>query len=237
MSSRLRTTLVLAVAILGALTVRGDAVLSAQPISHALTDDERLAALSLEAEAWTPTPVDDQAFERGFGRRLTATPRARDGEAPVVSVTPVGTGSTTARARTYGEEGTTGRRVLVTRYEYSTGLTVRTWLDLKTGDVLAVRRDPNHPAPLANEELVWAVALLHRHDPALKEIALSRPEEVEYAHMVPANRNWLPSRPGHRLVWLWMVDPKLSHRYLVDLSTGEVVQDPAAEVARGLGRQ
>ena len=194
---------------------------------HALTAEERLNALQIEAATWSPDAFLENPPADSFARALAETPRAIERESFIVAVTPVGSASTASRVRDALADGpASGRRALVTRYEYATGLTIRTWVNLSTGEVLTVRRDPNYPAPLAPEELTRATQLVEEHDTEIREIARARADDVEYIHMVPANSRWLPSRPGHRLVLLWLASPVLSQRYLVDLSRGEVLESP-----------
>ena len=194
---------------------------------HALTAEERLNALEIEAATWSPDAFLENPPADSFARTLAETPRAIERESFIVAVTPVGSESTARRVRDALADGpASGRRALVTRYEYATGLTIRTWVNLSTREVLAVRRDLNYPAPLAPQELARATQLVEEHDAEIREIARARADEVEYIHMVPANSNWLPSRAGHRLVLLWLSSPVLSQRYLVDLSRAEVIEFP-----------
>ena len=194
---------------------------------HVLTDEERSNALEIESTKWSPEGFVDRPPAESFARSLAGTPKARDRISLVVAVTSVGMESTASRVREALKDGpASGRRALVTRYEYATGLTIRTWINLSTRKVLLVRRDANFPAPLAPEELEQAKQLLQKFDSEIKDVVRTRPDDVEFVHMVPANRKWLPSRAGHRIVLLWLASPVQSRRYLIDLSREEVLESP-----------
>ena len=194
---------------------------TARPQSqHALTAAEHARALSIEeAEYSERSPV------RGGVPGLSETPRGARGETYVVSVAPIGSPSTVARVReVLRTDSLPNRRAQVTRYEYATGFTIRTWIDLDSGKVLAVRNDINYPTPLAPKELENAIALMPSRDDGTDAVATDDDNTLQYSHLVPVSGDMTEPRYGHRLVWLWIDSPERSAKYLVDLTMNEVVE-------------
>jgi len=143
----------------------------------------------------------------------------------VVSVSPVESASTVIRM----DDATSAnpipsRRALVTRFDYATGLTIRTWINLDEEKVVKIRGDLNYPTPLANEELVEAIELLKNSNDEVAKIANEYGDRVQFAHLVPVSSNRSAPRFGHRLVWLWIRAPIHTDKFLVDLSTNEVLE-------------
>ncbi len=118
------------------------------------------------------------------------------------------------------------QRAVVMRYDYATGVTTRTTVDLGTGRALDVRKDVNYPTPLAQEELDQAVTLARQKVSEFDAIIKSaRPEELAISHLAPLDNDPSSSTYGHRLVYLWIQRPTRSEQILVDLSTNEIVAD------------
>jgi len=137
----------------------------------------------------------------------------------VTGVTPAGSSSTTPRVA-----ARSGQRAIVTRYDYATGVTTRTTVDLDTGRTLHVRKDVNYPTPLAEEETQQALALARRAVAGIDTIVRSAtPQTLDVSYMVPLNSDPSSPRYGHRMVVLWVEKPTRSEKVLVDLSTEEVV--------------
>lgn len=115
-------------------------------------------------------------------------------------------------------------RAVVTRYEYATGVTTRTTVDLGTGKALDIRKDVNYPTPLADEELDQAIAIARQKvgefDSAMKGANSS---ELSVSHLAPVDNDPSSATYGHRLVYLWVERPTRTRRVLVDLSTNEIV--------------
>lgn len=88
------------------------------------------------------------------------------------------------------------RRLIVTRYEYATGLTWRTTVDIGgEGKVLDYRADANWPTPLADQEISRAVRL------ASAQLAIPKAAEHPKVEAVPVIQGSRDSELyGHRLV-------------------------------------
>lgn len=115
------------------------------------------------------------------------------------------------------------RRAEVSRFEYATGVTVRTVVNLDTGEVLATRRNTNFPTPLAPQEFEDAKALLIKTVPAVESIVSETGRDnVEFMHLVSVAPSKQSKRYGHRVVILWINKPKRTTRYTVNLTTGDV---------------
>lgn len=186
---------------------------------HRLTDQEKEIALEIESARYSlnlPTTIPVP--------HLSNTPAGKRKLSVVVAVRPIGTPSINERIRELAEPGdpVLRRRALVIRYEYMTGDTIRTWVDLESDRILTVRRD-KYPAPLAQEELDRAIQILRDHSQEIDQF-VSTHTDVEFSHRVPhsvGRESSAPSLRGHRLVWLGT--PWTSERYLIDLSGEQVL--------------
>jgi len=204
-----------------ALAVATTNVMAQGGSSQNLTEAQVKTAVQIEDRANTQSrdARAQGAVQEPALPRLADTPAGKRNKSVVPSVTPVGSiGTTPSAARV-----STGQRAMVTRYDYATGVTTRTTVDLDTGAALHVRKDLNYPTPLAKEETEQALELARRTVPALDAIVKSaRPEALNIVYMVPVNTDPSSPRYGHRLVILWVEQPARSSKTLVDLSTEEV---------------
>lgn len=189
--------------------------------SQRLTDQEKEVALEIESARYSlnlPTTIP--------APHLSNTPAGKRKLSVVVAVRPIGTPSINERIRELAEPGdpVLRRRALVIRYEYMTGDTIRTWVDLESDRILTVRRD-KYPAPLAQEELDRAIQILRDHSQEIDQF-VSTHTDVEFSHRVPhsvGRESSAPSLRGHRLVMLWLGTPWTSEKYLIDLSAEQVL--------------
>lgn len=199
-------------------------------VSHAqeFTEGDLNKALEIEAKA---SATDRQMVARGgvgLGLPgLASTFAGQKGKTVRPLVAPVETASPAASepvAR--GAAPGDGRRAVVMRYDYATGVTTRTTVDIGTGKALDMRKDVNYPTPLAKEELDQAIAIARQKVGEFDAIVkAARPEELSISHLSPLDSNPSSATYGHRLVYLWVQRPMRSEQVLVDLSTNEVVAD------------
>ncbi len=116
-------------------------------------------------------------------------------------------------------------RAVVTRYDYASGLTTRTTVDLDSGKAVHVRQDANYPTPLAKEEYEQALALARKSVPDIDAIIkAAAPDELLITTQLPLYANPRHPRYGHRLVALRVEAPEVSDRITIDLSTNEIVR-------------
>ena len=189
---------------------------------HALSEAEKMNALAVEAKTFSERQAVPASL-RGAIPGLSKTTKGVLGKTAVVSVVPVGSASTVVRHGLALSMGSASlRRAVITRYEYATGLTIRTWVDLGSNVTVATRSDANYPTPLAPEELTEAKELLQAKVEEINKILSEGSDSVRYAHLVPVSSNAAAPRYGHRLVWLWLTSPVYTEKYLIDLSTNEV---------------
>jgi hypothetical protein len=117
------------------------------------------------------------------------------------------------------------KRAVVTRYDYASGLTTRTTVDLETGVAVHVRQDANYPTPLAKEEYEQALALARKANPEFDAIIkAAAADQLLITSQLPLYENPRHPRYGHRLVALRVEAPDVSDRITVDLSTNEIVR-------------
>lgn len=204
-----------------AWVVTGAAMTQAQ----GLTEAEMNKALEIEAA----NTADRQLVARGgvgLGLPgLASTIAGQKGKSVRPLVAPVETiPSAPVAATPRGAKPAEVGRAMVMRYDYATGVTTRTTVDLESGKALDVRRDVNYPTPLAQEELDQAIALARQKVSEFDAIIkAARPEELAISHLSPLDNDPSSSTYGHRLVYLWVQRPTRSEQVLVDLSTNEVV--------------
>lgn len=225
MISRLSSLLIFAV--VGSVTLIASNPVEAQS-SNKLSDRERAQALKIEAQSSIRrSAARIAAADLGIAK-LAETPAGRVGKSVVVSIVPIGSTSTLARARSIAREGLiTNRRAIVTRFDYATGITTRTAVDLNTDKTLSVRSDANYPTPLAAEEREEAIMLLRSAAPDVDKIARETDaEKVKFVYLMPINNDPAAPRYGHRLVYLWIAKPVQTKKYLIDLSSNQVVNAP-----------
>ena len=199
-------------------------MVTAMSSGRALTEDEMNKALEIEAGASSQRSKFTARGSVGALPGLAATPAGKSGKSVRPLVAPVESAGSELVAR--GTQPADPQRAMVMRYDYATGVTTRTTVDLGSGRALDVRADTNYPTPIAREELDQAVALARQKvsefDAILKA---ARPEDVSISHLSPLDNDPASSTYGHRLVYLWVSRPKRSEQILVDLSTNEVVLD------------
>jgi hypothetical protein len=204
---------------------------SGAAMSHAqgLTESDLDKALEIEAKA---SATDKQMVARGgvgLGLPSLASTFAglkgktvRPLVAPVETASPSGS-DLVARGTALGGDG---QLAVVMRYDYATGVTTRTTVDIGTGKALDRRKDVNYPTPLAKEELDQAISLARQKVSEFDAIIkAARPEELSISHLSPLDNNPSSATYGHRLVYLWVQRPARSEQILVDLSTNEIVAD------------
>jgi hypothetical protein len=192
------------------VAVAGDpAGVLAQSTPRILTDAEKQQAHQLE-EAKMQQLRNDPAsplFSKGIAA-LARTPAGQTRKSIVTDTTLLGSP---------GTSGPGERQARVTRYDYATGLTISTVVDLNSGRVVDVRADPNRPTALAPDEVQRAIVLASR---AVTELATAPRSGVEVLALVDGRKT--SRRYGHRLAVVWRNTPP-SPRVLVDLSTEQVV--------------
>jgi hypothetical protein len=197
--------------------------------ARALTEEQLNRALEIEANA---TAADKPLVARGnVGMgipSLSSTFAGLKGKTVRPLVAPIeipGTASERPVARG-AKPPVDAARAIVTRYDYATGVTTRTTVDLGTGKALDIRKDVNYPTPLADEELGQAITLARQKvtefDSAVKG---ANPSELSVSHLAPVDNDPSSATYGHRLVYLWVERPTRTRRILVDLSTNEVVTE------------
>lgn len=199
----------------------------AQGASRGLSQAQELRALEIEASSRGSARIAREDQEQGLsGLASTRAGKADKSVRPLVvpiepaDAEPAGEGA----ARSIKAQAS--QRAVVMRYDYATGVTTRTTVDLATGEALHVRQDVNYPTPLAREEFAEAVTLARRAVPEFDSVMKSaRPQALRIGHLAPINTNPSSPRYGHRLVVLWIEEPVATARVLVDLSTNEVVPD------------
>ena len=193
-----------------AATVGGSAGVLAQSPARILSDAETRLAHQLEEaslQQLRTAPVSP-LLDKGIPQ-LSRTPSGRVKKSVVTEVALLGSpGTSTA----------TDRQARVTRYEYATGLTIMTVVDLNASRVLDVRTEANRPTPLAGDEVQRAIVLAARAVADLATTARSGLQVFSLVDSKPASRHY-----GHRLVVVWRQTPPPSPRVLVDLSTEQVV--------------
>ena len=182
----------------------------AQATARVLSDAEKRLAHQLEEASLQQlrgAPVSP-LLDKGIPQ-LARTPAGRVKKSVVTDVTLLGSPGTSAA---------TDRQARVTRYEYATGLTITTVVDLNASQVLDVRAEANRPTPLGGDEVQRAIVLAAR---AVADLATTPRSGLQVLSLVdskPASRRY-----GHRLVVVWRETPPPSPRVLVDLSTEQVV--------------
>lgn len=182
----------------------------AQAPSRVLSDAEKRLAYQLEdvnLQQLRAAPVNP-FVDKGI-RQLANTRAGRVRRSVVTGVALLGSPGTSAA---------TDRQAVVTRYEYASGLTLMTVVDLNTSRVVDVRAEANRPTPLALEEIQRAIALAGR---AVPELATVPRSELQILSLVESKTT--SRRYGHRLVLLGRDEGAPGRRVLVDLSTEQVV--------------
>ncbi|MGI9421571.1 MAG: hypothetical protein ACR2PA_00070 [Hyphomicrobiaceae bacterium] len=204
------------------VVMTGDFAIAQQ--STALTEEERAKAVAAEKALADQLLAVPAAAREGRIPGLAATKAGRAAKSVVTSIVPIGSASTVRRSGLTAPASASGtRRAMVMRYDYATGITTRTTIDIASGKVLAVRSKVNYPTPLAPSELEEAKALLQSSVPEIDKIVKEHDaNKVVFYHLTPIASNATAPKYGHRLVWLWVAEPVHTDKYVVDLSTGEV---------------
>ncbi|HMH51218.1 MAG TPA: hypothetical protein VK548_13360 [Candidatus Acidoferrum sp.] len=191
-----------------AASIGGGPGASAQPPRFLSDAESQLAHQIEEANLQQLRAGPSPLFNKGLPQ-LARTPAGRTRRSTVTSVTLLGSPGTSAA---------TDRQALVTRYEYATGLTLTTVVDLNAGRVVEVRAEANRPTPLADDEIQRAIVLASR---AVPDLATTPRAGLKILALVDSKTT--SRRYGHRLVAVWRETPPPSPRVLVDLSTEQVV--------------
>jgi len=133
--------------------------------------------------------------------KLRETSSGREGKSFIVQINGVKLGGDSDR-----------RSGLVIRYDYPTGLTFRSLVDLTEQKLVEVKADLNFPTALAKEEVQRTTELAE---------LLEAPWQVKMLAVIDT----VPTSPtyGHRLVAAWRDVPR-ARKVLVDLSTDAVIK-------------
>jgi hypothetical protein len=191
------------------------APVSAQEPGKGLTPEQKRRALEIEA-ASKPAAVFAKATLVPGLPGLAATAAGRLGKSVRPLVVPL---------ESAAPAGKTSHRAVVTRYDYASGVTTRTTVDLDSGKAVHVRQDANYPTPLAREEYEHALALVRQAVPEFDAILkAAAPAQLLITTQLPLYDNPKHPRYGHRMVTLRIEEPTPSDRITVDLSTDEIVR-------------
>ena len=211
---------VAAISVLASSSHAQDAPLSAEKIKTAI-----------EIESQRSQAFAGPAQGSAASKKLAETKAGRARKSVVVSVRPIGSQSTRQRTALTASASskTRAERALVTRFDYATGRTVETTVDLDNGEVLAVRPQRiGYPTPLANEEKETAKRILVESQPEIANFVQEFSEAV-FSFFPSSARRATDPLYGHRLVLIWAHAKPNSSRgtgqYLVDLSNEELVAD------------
>jgi hypothetical protein len=204
-----------AMAVIGALA----ATLAMVPVSAqepGLTPDQERRALEIEAASKPPAVFAKAILVPGLpGLAATAAGRISKSVRPLV--VPLESATSAGRRAV--------QRAVVTRYDYASGVTTRTTVDLDSGKAVHVRQDANYPTPLAKEEYEHALELARKAVPEFDTILKAAPPaELLITTQLPLYDNPRHPRYGHRVVTLRIEEPTPSYRITVDLSTDEIVR-------------
>jgi hypothetical protein len=138
---------------------------------------------------------------------LLATTAGKEGKSVVTEVKPIAKSSE--------------RLAQVSRFDYPTGLTIRTIVDLGDSQVIGIKADALFPTPLASEEAGRAIAIAAEAIPELAGLAPDAPS----LQFLPIIDTAITSPTyGHRLVVVWRKAPTPSDRVLVDLSNEAIAE-------------
>lgn len=205
---------------IGALAaIVGAATVWAQEASKGLSPAQEQRALEIEA-ASKPPAVRARAAMVPALPGLASTPAGRTGKSVRPLVVPLESAAATA-----GSGLPAGQRAVVTRYDYASGVTTRTTVDLDSGKAVHVRQNANYPTPLAKEEYDQALALARKASTEFDAIIkTAAPAELLITTQLPLYDNPKHPRYGHRVVMLRVEAPAPSNRVTVDLSTNEIVR-------------
>jgi hypothetical protein len=197
--------------VLGILVATGYGVGGAMAQSQGLSEAERQLAYRVEETALQQLRAAPNNPWVGKGiPQLARTPAGLVKKSVVTDVTLLGSPGTSSPGV---------RQALVTRYEYATGLTILTVVDLNAGAMIEVRAEANRPTPLAADEIQRAIALAGRAIPDLAVTPRSAVQILSVVQSKPTSRRY-----GHRLAVVWREGPSPSRRVLVDLTTEQVVE-------------
>lgn len=116
------------------------------------------------------------------------------------------------------------RRAIVSRFDYLTGISVSTVVDLDANRVLDVDTSRDKPAPLSVAEFERAKTIASEANVAFRQaLGTGKPETLDYNVLVLVDSKTTSPTYGHRLVLLSIEKPTSSPRLLVDLSKGVVL--------------
>lgn len=196
----------------------------AQDAGMGLSEAQKRRALEIEATDRSPDMMAKGIRGQGLPG-LASTLAGQMGKSVRPLVVPIESADT-APEGTRAARDRASQRAVVMRYDYATGITTRTTVDLETGKAVHVREDANYPTPLAHEEYDQALAVARRSVPEFDAIMkVATPETLRINTLTPLYEDPSNPRYGHRLVIVWIEAPTTSRRITVDLSTDEVVLD------------
>lgn len=209
------------------LAILAAATAMAQDTGMGLSEAQKKRALEIEAASTGPAGMRARGVAQGLpGLGSTLVGQTGKSVRPLVAPVESASPESAAAGVPRGVRASAPQRAVVVRYDYATGVTTRTTVDLQTGKAVNVREDLNYPTPLAQGEYDQALALARKSVPEFDAIIrTARPEELKIRHLAPLDNDASSASYGHRLVYLWIERPTRSDRVLVDLSTNEVVAD------------
>jgi hypothetical protein len=174
-------------------------------------------AAAVPPEFWSLEPDKRLAFDIENANFLTLAPN-NPFAAKIIKGLPVRHQSYVTEIRLLRDADTAPARFAeVTRYDYGTGLTWRTTVDLKKGKATDVRADANQPTPLSTVEIQEAARLVTSRFPEVN-ISPEKATARAFNSTSPTDKLY-----GHRLLLLWQEQPKRTNRFLVDLTTQNIV--------------
>src|SRR5262249_15951640 len=155
------------------------------------------------------------SFDHKIIKRLADTPAGKSNLVAITGVTLLGSP---------GTSGDFPRRIQVSRYEYATGLTWRTMIEmnieLNAGTVVAYTADANRPTPLGEDEIDRAIKFASEDIPGIAQEPRTKINTVAVIQSSKASPLY-----AHRLVAIWAEGVPPVRRALVDLTMKKVVKD------------
>ena len=178
---------------------------------QALSNEDLALARQIEATAIQELKTEGAARATITNEELPnlrSTTMGRQDKSVVTEVSPI-------RAEQPGET----QQARVSRYDYATGLTFSTVVDLAERDAVDIKAEANVPTPLAPEEIARAVEIAAQAVPQLQSAPPNQIQLLPILDTAPQSTTY-----AHRLVVVWREGAASSPRVLVDLSMEEVVK-------------